>query len=188
MDLLEAIYTRRAVRHFAATPVDRGAVRKLIDAAVQAPSAVNTQPWHFTVVQDRALLARISREAQQLVLDNPPRGLPSGHIQELLRDPNFDIFYGAPTLVLVSSVTEDHWAVVNCALAAQNLMLAARAEGLGTCWIGFAEAWIGTENGRQALALPASHLPVAPIIVGRPASEPEPIPRRDPLIHWIPAQ
>lgn len=188
MELLEAIYSRRAVRAFAQAPVDRVTLRKLIEAAIQAPSAVNTQPWSFTVLQDTALLARISREAKEMVLRDPPRGLPAAHFRELLSDPQFDIFYGAPALILVSSVTDDHWAVVNCALAAQNLMLAARNEGLGTCWIGFAESWLRSEDGKRALGLPQSYLPVAPIIVGKPLSFPEPPPRKDPLIHWVPPE
>ena len=68
MDLMETIYSRRAVREFTAEPVDDKALRQLIDAAVQAPSAVNQQPWSFFVVQDKALLARISREAKSHML------------------------------------------------------------------------------------------------------------------------
>lgn len=188
MDLHEAIYSRRAVRAFSPAPIAHATVRTLLDAAIQAPSAVNTQPWFFTVIEDRALLARISREAKAWMLREPPRGLPASRFRERLSDPNFDIFYGAPSLILISSVVDDHWAVVNCALAAQNLMLAATSEGLGTCWIGFAEGWLRTEGGKRALDLPESYLPVAPIIVGRPSSLPEPVPRRDPAIQWIPAE
>ena len=188
MDLLEAIYSRRAVRTFAPAPVDKEIICKLIEAAIQAPSAVNTQPWSFTVVRDRALLARISRESKEMVLREPPRGLPAAHFREILSDSKFDIFYGAPALILISSMTDDHWAVVNCALAAQNLMLAARSMGLGSCWIGFAEGWLRSEGGKRALDLPQSYLPVAPIIVGRPISFPDRVPRKDPVIHWVPSE
>ncbi len=186
MDLIEAIYSRRAVRAFTAASIERATLQKLIDAAVQAPSAVNTQPWLFTIIQDRELLARITRESKEAVLRDPPRGLPSGHFRELLSDPKFDIFYGATALILISSVADDHWAVVNCTLAAQNLMLAAPGEGLGSCWIGFAEGWLRSEGGKQALDLPQSCLPVAPIIVGRPLSFPDPVLRKAPRIDWIP--
>ena len=60
MDLMEAIYSRRAVREFTAEAVDEKMLRQLIDAAIQAPSAVNEQPWFFSVVLDKELLARIS--------------------------------------------------------------------------------------------------------------------------------
>jgi len=87
MDVMEAIYARRAVREFTPEPVDDKVLRQLIDAAVQAPSAVNQQPWSFFVVQDRALLARISREAKAHMLKTSPAGLVSHHFQALLSDP-----------------------------------------------------------------------------------------------------
>jgi nitroreductase len=186
MDLREAIYTRRAVREFTAEPVDEKTLRQLIDAAIQAPSAVNQQPWSFCVVRDRALLARISREAIAHLLKMPPAVLAaSPRFQELLRNPDFDIFYNAPALIVISSVAESPWTIENCALAAENLMLAARAAGLGTCWIGFAQTWLGTPEGKAALKLPEKYVPVAPIIVGHPKSAPPPIPRKEPEIRWL---
>lgn len=185
MDLIEAIYSRRAVREFTAEPVDEKILQQLIDAAIQAPSAVNQQPWSFSVVRDKALLARISHEAKAHTLRTTPIGLASHHFQEILSNPNFDIFYHAPALILISAVAQSPWAVEDCSLAAENMMLAARASGLGTCWIGFAQAWLGTPEGKAALNLPASYVPVAPIIVGRPKSAPPPVPRKKPEIHWI---
>ena len=185
MDLKEALYTRRAVREFTAEPVDEKTIRDLVDAAVQAPSAVNQQPWSFCVVQDKAVLARISREAKAHLLRTTPAGLVSHHFQELLSNANFDIFYHAPALIVISAVAENPWAVEDCSLAAENLMLAARGVGLGTCWIGFAQAWLGTPEGKAALNLPATYVPVAPIIVGHPRSAPPPVPRKEPDIRWI---
>jgi len=184
MELREAIYTRRAARDFTAEPVDEHVIRQLIDAAVQAPSAVNQQPWSFCVVRDKTLLTEISSEAKAHMLRTSPAAA-SHHFQELLSDPKFDIFYHAPVLVLISSVTESPWAVENCSLAAENLMLAACAAGLGTCWIGFAQAWLGTADGKAALGFPASSVPIAPIIIGHPKSTPPPIPRKEPEIRWI---
>lgn len=185
MDLIEAIYSRRAVREFTAEPVDEKILQQLIDAAIQAPSAVNQQPWSFSVVRDKALLARISHEAKAHTLRTTPVGLASHHFQEILSNPNFDIFYHAPALILISAVAQSPWAVEDCSLAAENLMLTARALGLGTCWIGFAQAWLGTPEGKAALNLPAAYVPVAPIIVGHPKSAPPPVPRKKPEIHWI---
>ena len=185
MDLKEAIYTRRAVREFTAEPLDEEMLRQLIDAAVQAPSAVNQQPWSFCVVRDKALLARISGEAKAHMLRTSPAALVLSHHFQELRNPDFDIFYHAPALIVISSVAESPWAVENCAVAAENLMLAARAVGLGTCWIGFAQTWLGTPEGKAALNLPAAYVPIAPIIVGHPKSVAPPVPRKEPEIRWI---
>jgi nitroreductase len=184
MELKEAIHARRAVREFSTMPVDQLTLRQLIDEAIQAPSAVNEQPWSFSVVRDKAVLALISNQAKTHLLTAPPTGLPSHHFQGL-SDPNFDIFYHAPALIVISSVTESQWAVENCALAAENLMLSACAAGLGTCWIGLAQTWLGTREGKATLNLPSNYVPIAPIIVGHPKSAPPPVPRKEPEIRWI---
>lgn len=185
MELKQAIYGRRSVREFTTAPVGRDMLLALIDAAVQAPSAVNQQPWAFCVVEDKSLLTHISHEAKAYMLATTPAALMSHHFSDVLGNADFDIFYHAPALILVSSVVESPWAVENCALAAENLMLAAYGLGLGTCWIGFAQAWLGTPAGKTALGLPQTYVPVAPIIVGHPKSAPPAVPRREPQIRWI---
>jgi nitroreductase len=185
MDLEQAIRSRRAVREYMEESIARPVLQKLIDIAIQAPSAVNEQPWLFTVVQNRALLALICREAKAHLLSAPPLNLALHRLHELGHDPDFDIFYHAPVLIVIASATASRWAVENCALAAENLMLAACTEGLGSCWIGLSQGWLATIEGKAALGLPAACLPVAPIIVGRPKSPPAPIPRKEPQIRWI---
>lgn len=185
MDLKEAIYSRRATREFTSEPVDESTLRMLIEAAVQAPSAVNAQPWAFCVVRDKALLVKMSRDAKAHMVKTTPVGLLSHHFDQILNDQGFDIFYHAPALIVICSVAEIPWAVEDCALAAENLMLAARAAGLGTCWIGFAQGYLGTPEGKAALQLPPAYKPVAPIIVGHPRSTPAPVPRKEAEIRWI---
>jgi nitroreductase len=185
MDLNEAIAGRRAVREYTAQTVDEPTIRSLIDAALQAPSAVNQQPWTFTVVRDRSLLDRISRDAKSHMLTALPAGPHSGHFRSLLSDPDFHIFYQAPVLILISAVAPGPWIVEDCSLAAENLMLAAYAAGLGTCWIGFAQGFLNTPEGKTLLGLPAAWVPVAPIIVGHPRGLPPPVPRKEPEIRWV---
>src|SRR3954468_7412184 len=94
------------------------------------PSAVNQQPWLFTVIRDKALLTRISQEAKAHMLRTSAAALASHHFQSILENPEFDIFYHAPALVVISAPAGP-WIVEDCALAAENLMLAAHAAGLG---------------------------------------------------------
>ena len=184
MNISEAIYGQRAMCEFTAEPVKEELLRQLIDAAIQAPSTVNQQPLLFTIVRDRRLLARISDEAKAHMLKTSPAGLVSHHFQHILTDPKFDIFYGAPVLIVISAA-RGPWAIGDCALAAQNLMLAAHAAGLATCWIGFAQGWLGTPEGRSVLKLPESDIPVAPIIVGHPKSVPPKVVRKPARIDWV---
>jgi nitroreductase len=185
MRVEEAISGRRSVREYAGEAVDEATLRRLISAAVKAPNAVNDQPWAFTVVRDQALLDRISRDAKAHMLETMPPGDRSDRFRARLSDPDFQIFYHAPALVVISAVAAGPWIVEDCALAAENLMLAAFSEHLGTCWIGFAQGFLNTPAGKSLIGAPTDSVPVAPIIVGKPKSLPPPVPRREPEIRWI---
>ncbi|GAN79843.1 nitroreductase family protein [Acidocella aminolytica] len=185
MDLEQAIYGRRAVRTYTSAPVLKGAIEQLIGAAIQAPSAVDTQPWHFTVITDGALLAQIAAAAKSHMAELlSKRSDVEPRLRQHLETPDFQIFYHAPALVVISVLADD-WAVENASLAAENFMLAAHAAGLGTCWIGFAQHWLGTPAGRAAIRLSQEFTPVAPIILGHPAEPVPAVPRRPARIDWL---
>lgn len=138
MNLDKAVNGRRAVREYTLDRIDERTIRALIDAAIQAPSAVNQQPWRFSVVRNQVLLDRISHEAKIYMLATTAPEQLSEQLLSHLRDPAFQIFYHAPALIVISAANAGLWAVEDCALAAQNLMLTAFAAKLGSCWIGFA--------------------------------------------------
>lgn len=184
MQVREAIFNRRSVRQYADEPIGEATIRRLIAAAIQAPSAVNAQPWRFTVVRDPEVLGRISSAAKAHMLATMPKQHEE-RFRERLSNPEFDIFYHAPALIVISGRAQEPWIVEDCALAAQTLMLAAYAEGLGSCWIGFAQGYLGTPAGKADLGAPAAWLPVAPIIIGRPAVATPAVPRLEPEIRWI---
>ncbi len=185
MELIEAITGRRAVREYTEQAIDERTIRRLIDAAIHAPNAVNQQPWAFTVVRDQNLLDRISSEAKSQMLATMPETTHADHFHAQLNDPNFQIFYHAPVLILISAIAQGPWIVEDCALAAENLMLAAYANGLGTCWIGFAQSFLNTLGGKNTLGLPAVWVSVAPIIVGHAKTVPPPVLRKEPNVRWI---
>lgn len=176
--ILQAIYRRRSIRSFTPAPVTEAQIRELLRAAVHAPTAMHAEPWTFAIVQDRALLQRISDRAKVLAAEEHASLVRTGP----LADPSFNIFYTAGTLIVVCTKVPGAFAVADCWLAAENLMLAATAVGLATCPIGFAVAALGDPPIREALGLPAGVTPIAPIIVGMPAGAPPPQTRRDPEI------
>ncbi len=184
MELMQAIRERRSVREYTGEPVSDATLRELIEAAIQAPSAINQQPWCFVVVKNPRLLAHISDRAKAHLL-KASLGAPAHPFRDMLNDPKFDLFYGAPSLVVIAVAQPTDWAVEDCALAAENLMLAAHGAGLGTCWIGFAQHWLGTPEGKAALGLPSSCTPIAPIVVGHPRRGAAPVPRKEANISWL---
>jgi nitroreductase len=185
MDVFDAIYHRHAIREFKPQVPNEAVIGSLIEAAVQAPSAMNLQPWAFAVVRGRERLAGISDRAKAHLLKTMAAQSPLEAYRSHLSDPAFDIFYGAPTLIMICAISDAPGASEDCALAAQTLMLAAHASGLGTCWIGFARPWLNEAEAKSEIGLPASYAPVAPIILGYPKGTPVPHPRREPEIIWI---
>ena len=182
MDLMEAIYSRRAVRSYRPDRVDEATLRKLLQAAVQAPSAVNAQPWRFVVVQDEARLRRYSKLGKTLLLARMAAEPKAERYAEMLRSPSFDIFYDASTLIVICGNAASPWLQADCWLAAQNIQLAALAFGLGTCCIGFAIPVLNAPEVKAELQIAADVTAVAPLIVGTPSSLPPPVPRLDPVV------
>jgi nitroreductase len=185
MNLDEAISGRRTVRSYARAAVDQPLIARLIDAAIQAPSAMNQQPWSFTVVRDQSMLDRISARAKVHVLEELTAGAKNDLLRARLAAPDFHIFHHAPVLILISATEQGSWVVEDCAMAAENLMLAAFAAGLGSCWVGFAQGYLQTTEGKAILGLPDTWVPAAPIVVGHPDVLPPPVPRKQPKVLWV---
>lgn len=186
-EVLEVIHHRRAVRSYQPTRLDESTIRTLLDAAIQAPTAMHLEPWAFVVVQDRAVLKRLSDRAKVIAGEEARhRDLIRGSGASLLSDPAFNIFYDAGTLIVICARELGPFVEADCWLAAENLMLAACAMGLGTCCIGFAIPALRTPDVKQELGIPPDVTAVAPIIVGRPRGDTPPVGRREPLVlRWV---
>jgi len=186
MNVLDAIYKRRAIRRYSSKSVEEQIVRALLNAAVQAPSAMNLQPWSFAVIQQTKLLQKLSEQAKEFLLKDPKWKSASEHGQLPLADPEFDIFYGATTLIVICAKTEGFSPTADCYLAGQNLMLAACSMGLGTCPIGFARDVLQNTSWKMNLEIPEDFIPVFPIIVGYPLGTTSTV-KRDPphILSWI---
>jgi len=162
MDILEAIKGRRSVRAFTDKPVPDEDIMTILDAARQAPSAGNLQPWEFIVVKD----AEIKKGLAQAALDQASIEEVSVVIVVCADKSRSSSRYGSRGSTL--------YCIQDTAAAIQNLHLAAHALGLGTCWVG---AFNETE-ARKLLNAPLNVRPVAIIPVGYPAEKPKPRPRR----------
>jgi nitroreductase len=189
MTVFEAIARRRAVRAYRPEAVDEATVRELLEEAVKAPSAMHAEPWAFAVIQDRAFLKKLSDLAKETFASERagagvahPPAASDARAAAILSQPDFNIFYDAGTLIVICARPLGSFVVADCWLAAENLMLAARAWGLGTCCVGFAVQTLNRPDVKAELGIPADVVAVAPIIVGLPRAETAATTRKPPEI------
>lgn len=187
MNVMDAIFRRRAVRDYTSEKIDHAAISALLDATVRAPTALHEEPWAFVVIQDKKTLDRLSDSAKKLLAgEKDSIQFPGGsHALDLFTSPDFNTFYNAGTLIVIYAKPMGPFVVADCWLAAENLMLAACAKGLGTCVIGLCVSALNTPEWKKELGVDAEMTAIAPIILGVPAGELAPTPRKPPeILAW----
>jgi nitroreductase len=182
MDTQDAIYKRRSVRSYAPQLLGYEIIHSLLKAAIQAPTAVHEEPWAFTVIENKETLKRLS-DAAKKTMNEVERSLhvPGRHMSTQFTPPEH-VFYNAPALVVIYGKPMGLFVVADCWLAAENLMLAACAKGLGTCVIGSAVAALNTPEWKKELGVPDDMTAIAPIIIGVPEGITPPTSRKEPQI------
>jgi len=185
--VLDAIMTRRSVRNYADRQIPDDIVNRIIRAGIQAPTALNLQPWAFVVVQDRAFLDQVSAYCVPIMLEGmkQSRGGMSDEFRALLSTEGYSIYYHAPTVIMVVGRAESRFREIDCSLCAENMMLAAHALGIGSCWIGSTEVAYGNPELMQGFGIPEGYSPVGTIAFGYPAEEPAAHGRNEPLVTWV---
>jgi len=156
MDSLQAILTRRSVRRYNDTPVTDQQIDLLIQAAVAAPSAHNQQPWHFIVIDDRPTLDQITRiHPYSQMLKQAPLAICVCADLQRQKEPGVD-----------------YW-IQDCAATTQNILIAANALGLGSCWLGVHPRQQRQQQIAQLLQLPDHVLPFSIIALGLTSETPK---------------
>lgn len=162
----ELVRKRRSIRKYRREPVEEEKIERMLEAARLAPSANNSQAWHFIAIRDKKKIEALSRAA------------PAGS--------RFIISWlsGAPLVFVVAMKKALTHAIagvfgnallrLDAGIAGEHLVLAATALGLGTCWIG----WFDDKTVRKITDLPATYQVVAIIGCGYPAEDPAPRPRK----------
>lgn len=169
MTFAEMLKFRRSVRNYQDTPVSMDIIESLLLESTFAPSAGNGQPWKFIVVNNKETLANISSESKKNLLTKIATN-PNSYTkkyEKILQNESYNIFYNAPTLILIIGNAKAKNLHVECALAACYLMMAAASRGLGSCWVNLGTEIKNPEMLRR-LGIPEEHQIVAPIILGYP--------------------
>ena len=185
MQFSDVVIERRAVREYTDKYVKRATIEDLIEFAILAPSAMNLQPWAFAALNDRPRVNEYAKRAKEWLLASPLITSYEPSFRQMLEDPSYIIFHHAPALVVILAKSSASQASEDCCLAAENFMLAARDEGLGTCWVGLARPWLDLPETKAELGLPSEYHVVAPIVIGYPKAWPEPTARASADIQWL---
>jgi len=152
-EFVQTILARRSIRRYTDEPVSEGDIKTLLEAAMAAPSASNRKPWYFVVLTKRETLDRLA--------EIHPHG------KMLFEAPLCIAVCGGPT------ESERFW-VQDCSAAAENLLLAVTALGLGAVWLGVYPREERVAAVRKVLGIPEALAPLNLISIGHPAEEKKP--------------
>ena len=131
-DTVRSIMERRSIRKYKPKQITEKELDCIVECGLNAPSAVNSQNWHFTVIQDAELISWMDNKIKEYL---PPRFVSSYKERNGGRE-DFNMFYNAPTLILISGDAKDSWTESNCGYAVQNMCLAAQSVGVASIIIG----------------------------------------------------
>ena len=145
-DFLEILKSRQSVRKYHSTPVEKEKVERCIEAARLAPSACNSQPWKFVVVDEPELKAKVAKQMESKALGFNHFAHQAPVLVVVVRE--------APNLTSkVGMVLKDKpYTTMDVGITTIQLCLQAEAEGLGTCIVG----WFNEKNVKKLLGIPKS--------------------------------
>ena len=157
-DAMETIMTRTSIRSFTDRTVSADTVEMLLRAGMAAPTAVNKQPWHFVVIDDRAVMDSLGGNGRQSQMwkESPLAIVVCGDMDKALDGPG-----------------RDFW-IQDCSAATENILLAAHALGLGAVWTGCYPIEERVANVSRVLNLPETIIPLCVIVMGYPNEQPAP--------------
>ena len=147
--VIDAIKSRRSIRKYTGKRIPKKVVSLIIEAGRYAPSSHNSQPWRFIVISNKELIKSLSEYIRiwfkRRIILGSLIGFFNHKIKKeieaaknMVNNKAYSFFYNAPLLVLICA-KPGRFALVDCALAGENMRLAARSLGIGSCWIGFAD-------------------------------------------------
>jgi nitroreductase len=163
-DTIHTIKTRRSTRSFTDDQIKEDELQSVLEAGLYAPSAINQQAWHFTVIQNKELLNWLNEHAKETA-----KTFDNEHIRAMAHNEKLHIFYGAPTVILVSGKEDATSIESDCAAANQNMLLAAESIGLGSCWVNlilFLFQHPDAKKYMQELGIPAGYRPICSVALG----------------------
>lgn len=177
-DVIETIMSRRSIRKYLDKPVEHEKLATVAKCGINAPNAMNQQQWAVRVVEDQNFI----KETTEIFKKDMP--------EMVKRDANFKNMYrNAPNIIVVATPKGDSWGPLNAGLMGENMMIAAKALGLGTCCLGSAARFLqDSEACKPYLAklnLPKDYEICYVLAIGYPDEAPEAKQRDESKIEYI---
>lgn len=186
--VIEAIIKRRSVRSYQPKPLPRDIINAIIEAGNEAPSAMNSQPWRFVIIEDGDVKSKLLKTAmpnvkkiQDMLKESDPVRYET--IMKRLNALPDPVYYSAPTIVFV--IGSGRYAQHSCPLACENMMLAAYSLGIGSCWVGSGAMVTEDQAVKKLLDLKDDETIFGPILLGYPEGYPERPPKKEAAVKWI---
>ncbi|MFC1666555.1 nitroreductase family protein [Candidatus Omnitrophota bacterium] len=201
--IIEAINNRRSIRSYEAKPIPKDIIKTIIKAGNQAPFMSEkhekpediVQPWRFVVVEDpefKKKLVQTTEPIRSKFVEGMKKTMPEMYEQamrlyEAMNEPKDMIYYFAPVIIFVVGPNGSD---VSCALACENIMIAATSFGLGSCYVGFGAMVTGDADIKQVLELRDDERIFGPVVLGYPKSDSSALDiirpnKKEPIIKWI---
>ena len=155
MELHEALLKRRSIRKYLDKEISDKNINKLLEAAMAAPSAINSQPWEFYVIKDKKVQGKIKGIAPFYNYNSSLLIVVAGNTKRFIK------------------LMKDFW-IEDCAAAVENILVEATNLGLGTCWCGVYPIKSRMNKISKVLSLDKNIIPYALIHVGYPKESKEP--------------
>ena len=175
-EVIKTILQRRAVRKYEDRPVSREDLELIVKCGQYAATGMGIQPWHFTVVTDRAVLDQLNEANKTIMLADPNTPAP---VLDMIRSGQFDTYRGAPCAVLVSGENKEQNTIADCANAVENMAIAAKALGLDSCYLASYQVCLNAPSGgeyKKMLGIPEGYVPTLPWPSATVRSSPSPPP------------
>ncbi len=182
-ETLRLISARRSHCAYESTPITEEQLNAILQAAVESPSAVNRQPWHFTVVRNQELLDEMNTAVREQAMKRDP-----GKRSPRFADSDFHVFYHAPTVIFISGMPDNPYTPIDGGIAVENIALAAESLGLGSVILGMPkDAFAGdkADDFRLALHFPEGWDFVIAIAIGVPADTKDAHPVKEDRISYV---
>jgi nitroreductase len=180
--VVDCIMSRRSIRAYKPEQIKDEELKTILECAINAPSARNSQPWEVRVMQNKEAIENLNKEVIADMIEKRPEA------KERFADENASVFFHAPTLLVVAYDTTQYWGQSDCGMLVQNVLLAAESMNIGSCAVGCCREYINSPKAAdfvKSLNLPENYVVYLTVTLGYKDENPDAKPRDDKKVAYM---